>query len=387
MLLNIPWRHTQKLVHKNRRFPACWPSSRNISSYRLIGAQSLRRNSLAPPTNNFYKSSSFSTSYIIRAWNQSSLSPTSSYVLHSIISPSVSDIVRTLSNKTPKEEPTTIETNTNEDIPTFLQKVYNGTKEVGHLIHGLLFIEFPVLLPRILAFISTLHIVNEYGLQTICCEGPSMEPTIIDGSNSCVLIERWSHRLFGLEERNYENDIVEQKKKTSTIEERDKSSHHDDGEEVDDQTSETNSWYTLLYGVWKQHFASGLDNGDVIILHHPMKDSTVCKRIIGMPGDTIIRTDGGDREYNHRRIVPPGHLWIEGDNTLNSLDSRSYGMVPASLVIGKVICRLFPLREYALIGIDANGMEHWERVSARIGRGERPSSYDKDGSHVLATTT
>ena len=214
-----------------------------------------------------------------------------------------------------------------------------------------------------------------------------MEPTIIDGSNSCVLIERWSHRLFGLEERNYENDIVEQKKKTSTIEERDKSSHHDDGEEVDDQTSETNSWYTLLYGVWKQHFASGLDNGDVIILHHPMKDSTVCKRIIGMPGDTIIRTDGGDREYNHRRIVPPGHLWIEGDNTLNSLDSRSYGMVPASLVIGKVICRLFPLREYALIGIDANGMEHWERVSARIGRGERPSSYDKDGSHVLATTT
>jgi hypothetical protein len=111
-----------------------------------------------------------------------------------------------------------------------------------------------------------------------------------------------------------------------------------------------------------------------------------------MPGDTIVRNDLGndlgDEESSHR-VVPPGHLWIEGDNSNNSLDSRSYGSVPASLVIGKVVCRLWPLRDYISLGMDANGIHHWRRVSARIGRGERPVSVTcsqsnaDHGSYVL----
>ncbi|KAL3767587.1 hypothetical protein ACHAW5_008361 [Stephanodiscus triporus] len=180
-----------------------------------------------------------------------------------------------------------------------------------------------------------------------------MEPTIIDGSYSCVLIERWSHRLFGLEKDD--DHAPEEKEEQCT-------------------TAGVNSdysWFALIHGIWEQHFASGLQHGDVIILHHPSKEATICKRIIGMPGDTIVRTDLVDEESSHR-VVPPGHLWIEGDNTNNSLDSRSYGTVPASLVIGKVVCRLWPLRDYISLGMDANGMEHWKRVSARIGRGDRP---------------
>ena len=154
------------------------------------------------------------------------------------------------------------------------------------------------------------------------------------------------------------------------------------------------SWYELMCGVWEQHFASGLQHGDVIILHHPSKEATICKRIIGMPGDVIVRTDGGDDDAHgipHHRVVPPGHLWVEGDNTFNSLDSRAYGTVPASLVIGKVICRLWPLRDYVSLGLDGNGIEHWKRVSARIGRGERPQlklmvgneNEADNGSHIL----
>ena len=195
-----------------------------------------------------------------------------------------------------------------------------------------------------------------------------MEPTIIDGSHTCVLIERWSHRIFGLE-TNKTNDIEDDRGDDST----------------------PSSWTALLQGIWKQHFTSGLQHGDVIVLHHPSEDATLCKRIIGMPGDTIVRTDGGSGDNyrgrhtttnnnnvtmssNHFLVVPPGHLWIEGDNCHNSRDSRSYGSVPASLVIGKVICRLWPLRDYVSLGIDVNGIEHWKRVSARIGRGDRPTS-------------
>ncbi|KAI3384047.1 hypothetical protein SNEBB_004121 [Seison nebaliae] len=35
-------------------------------------------------------------------------------------------------------------------------------------------------------------------------------------------------------------------------------------------------------------------------------------------------------------IIPNNHLWIEGDNKLNSLDSRFYGPVPYSLIESKV---------------------------------------------------
>ena len=217
-----------------------------------------------------------------------------------------------------------------------------------------------------------------------------MEPTIIDGSHTCVLIERWSHRIFGLETTNktMDDDIVEE-------------------DEYD--TKASSSWTALLHGIWKQHFTSGLQHGDVIVLHHPSEDATLCKRIIGLPGDTIVRTDGGSGDncgyyYNNNNnnnnvtmssshlIVPPGHLWIEGDNCYNSRDSRSYGSVPASLVIGKVICRLWPLRDYVSLGIDGNGIEHWERVSARIGRGDRPTNIhsgnnnnhpELNGSYVL----
>ena len=234
--------------------------------------------------------------------------------------------------------------------------------------------DIPLFLPRFIAFMATLQLTTEYGFQTVSCEGPSMEPTIIDGSYSCILIERWSHRIFGLEKEDHASEKKKRKKKNLTV--------------ADQQLED--SWYELLRGLWEQHFVSGLQHGDVIILHHPAKEATICKRIIGMPGDIIVRTDGGEsgsgvcEETNHR-IVPPGHLWIEGDNTRNSLDSRSYGTVPASLVIGKVICRLWPLRDYFSLGKDANGTEHWTRVSARLGRGERPAfnqTENVNGSYV-----
>jgi signal peptidase I len=243
---------------------------------------------------------------------------------------------------------------TPNDTPSFLRKLSEETHLLLQYLHDFFFYDLPVLLPRAIAFVATLQLSTEYGFQTVSCEGPSMEPTIIDGSYSCVLIERWSHRLFGLEK---DDDHAPEKKEEECT-----TAGVNDSEY---------SWFALIHGIWEQHFASGLQHGDVIILHHPSKEATICKRIIGMPGDTIVRTDLVDEESSHR-VVPPGHLWIEGDNTNNSLDSRSYGTVPASLVIGKVVCRLWPLRDYISLGMDANGMEHWKRVSARIGRGERP---------------
>ena len=40
--------------------------------------------------------------------------------------------------------------------------------------------------------------------------------------------------------------------------------------------------------------------------------------------------------------VPPGHVWLEGDNASNSNDSRYYGSVPEAMVHGRVVLLAWP---------------------------------------------
>jgi signal peptidase I len=42
-------------------------------------------------------------------------------------------------------------------------------------------------------------------------------------------------------------------------------------------------------------------------------------------------------------IVPPGTLWVMGDNRGNSSDSRVFGPVPRSTVVGRAFVRVWPL--------------------------------------------
>lgn len=77
-----------------------------------------------------------------------------------------------------------------------------------------------------------------------------------------------------------------------------------------------------------------LHKGDIVICRSPTdKFKLVCKRVAGLEGDLVQRDIGG---IPIPELVPPGHVWLLGDNPSASLDSRSYGPVPRSNIRGKV---------------------------------------------------
>ena len=91
----------------------------------------------------------------------------------------------------------------------------------------------------------------------------------------------------------------------------------------------------------------GPQRGDVVISTSPVDPSqSVCKRVVGMPGDTVrvpaspwaMRdSDAPGREV----VVPRGQVWLHGDNQSDSTDSRHYGAVPIALIQGVVFARIY----------------------------------------------
>lgn len=84
------------------------------------------------------------------------------------------------------------------------------------------------------------------------------------------------------------------------------------------------------------------------------------KRVIGLPGDTVQGRDGhvyiGGLLLTEPYLppsavtddfgpvtVPAGELWVMGDNRTNSSDSRVFGPIPVSTVVGRAVWRIWPI--------------------------------------------
>ena len=90
------------------------------------------------------------------------------------------------------------------------------------------------------------------------------------------------------------------------------------------------------------------------------------KRVVALPGETVEGRDGAVYVDGRRLVepylppntltsdfapitIPGGHLWVMGDNRSNSSDSRVFGPIPRSTVVGRTIVRVWPPSEASFL--------------------------------------
>jgi signal peptidase I len=158
----------------------------------------------------------------------------------------------------------------------------------------------------------------------------------------------------------------------------------------------------------------GVARGDIVVFRRPPLEhaayADLVKRVIGLPGDTVSSVGG--RVYingkplaepwlptpmpvtspsplpdgfslNHPYVVPKGEYYVMGDNRTDSEDSRYFGPIPESLIVGKMAFRAWPLSDTSwmwvfivlaviliiLIVISLRSPHQARRAERRSGRG------------------
>jgi len=109
-----------------------------------------------------------------------------------------------------------------------------------------------------------------------------------------------------------------------------------------------------------------IHRGDVIVFKKPPDDNTpgikdLIKRVIGLPGETIAGRNG--QIYINGKLlnepwlpkvdrdttstfgpvqIPAGEYFVMGDNRADSSDSRVFGPITKSLVVGRAFIKVWP---------------------------------------------
>lgn len=105
---------------------------------------------------------------------------------------------------------------------------------------------------------------------------------------------------------------------------------------------------------------------DIVVLDLDNVDEMLVKRVIGLPGETMdvrggniyINNEPLREQMPHELSLPPhfphpielgaNEYYVLGDNRSNSNDSRAFGAIQRSEIVGKIWLRYWPLTEFKL---------------------------------------
>jgi len=101
--------------------------------------------------------------------------------------------------------------------------------------------------------------------------------------------------------------------------------------------------------------------GDLLVYTSPKDpEEYLIKRMIAGEGD-VVHTEGRHSKAVVR--VPQGHVWAEGDNWGNSVDSNMYGPVPKGLVSGVARTIIWPPSRMQVLEVSVPDMLKPSRVT------------------------
>ncbi|SBT82367.1 type I signal peptidase, putative [Plasmodium ovale] len=90
--------------------------------------------------------------------------------------------------------------------------------------------------------------------------------------------------------------------------------------------------------------------GDVVLLISPVNNKKrVCKRIIAIENDKLFIDN-----FKSYVEIPKDNIWVEGDNKMDSFDSRNYGCVHVNMIIGRVFFLIDPFKNFSRIHRNKN---------------------------------
>lgn len=147
---------------------------------------------------------------------------------------------------------------------------------------------------------------------------------------------------------------------------------------VVDGTSMLNTFQNLNYLIVDRvsYDFSEPQRGDVVVLELPQETSRdLIKRVIGLPGDTVAISGSQPTITIYNTQYPDGctlsepyvdsanyggptdirvtlganQYYVLGDNRNVSADSRTWGILPGSDIVGRVLLRLYPFNEVEIL--------------------------------------